>query len=111
MPYLTDQMMRIGTYPHIQEVTHGGQKKTDRITWALEGRFEHGRILFQKDADYVQPLSEQLLDFPNPLAKDDLIDALAYIDQVAKTDYEPEVEEDEDWVDLEMGGICATTGY
>jgi phage terminase large subunit-like protein len=111
MPYLTDQMFRIGTYPHIQEVTHGGQKKTDRITWALEGRFEHGRILFQKGADYISPLTEQLLDFPNPLAKDDLIDALAYIDQVAKTDYEPEVEDGEEWDDLDFSGVCATTGY
>ena len=29
----------------------------------------------------------QLLDFPNPMAHDDLLDALAYIDQVATTNY------------------------
>ncbi len=83
MPYLTDQMMRLSTFPRIKEVTHGNQKKTERIAWALEGRFEHGRIFFREDAEYVQPLINQLLDFPNPLAHDDLIDALAYIDQVA----------------------------
>ena len=30
---------------------------------------------------------EQLLDFPNPMAHDDLIDACAYIDQIATTVY------------------------
>jgi hypothetical protein len=29
----------------IEELTHGNNKrKTDRIVWALQGRFEHGNI-------------------------------------------------------------------
>ena len=44
MPYLSDQMKRLGTYPRIEPVTHGGQKKTERITWALQGRFQNKRI-------------------------------------------------------------------
>lgn len=110
MPYLTDQMMRIGVYPSVTEVTHGQKKKTERIAWALEGRFEHGRIYFKEDAEYIRPLEAQLLDFPNPLSHDDLIDALAYIDQVATTDYEPEEEEDE-WHDLTIMGRSIKTGY
>jgi predicted phage terminase large subunit-like protein len=97
MPYLKDQMLRLGFFPSITETTHGGQKKTDRITWALQGRFEHGRIFFREGADYLDYLLTQLLDFPNPLAHDDGPDALSYIDQIATTDYEPEPDDDEDY--------------
>ena len=86
MPYLEDEMRRLNVYPNIVPVTHGGQKKTERITWALQGRFEKGRITLYEDV-WNRKFVEQLLDFPNPMAHDDLIDALAYIDQVAKTNY------------------------
>lgn len=112
MPYLTDEMLRLGTFPRIITVTHGGQKKVERIAWALEGRFEHGRLWFRKDAEYLHALESQLLDFPNPLSHDDLIDSLAYIDQLAETDWEPADDEDE-WGDndFDMNGRNKTTGY
>jgi phage terminase large subunit-like protein len=112
MPYLKDRMMKIGFFPKIKELTHGNQKKTERIAWALEGRFEHGRIYFKEDADYVRPLESQLLDFPNPLSHDDLVDAVAYIDQMHTTSYDYDEDDDPDdpWVDLEMGRND-TTGY
>ena len=87
MPYLEDQMRRLRIFPRVVDLTHGGQKKTERITWALQGRFENQRIWFKKDADYLRALEGQLLDFPNPLAHDDLIDALAYVDQIALVGY------------------------
>jgi len=113
LPYMNDQMMRLSFFPRIMEVTHGGQKKTERIAWALEGRFEHGRIFFKEDADWLPYLETQLLDFPNPLAFDDGIDALAYIDQVATTDYYPEDDEDNFFLDDDEydNGRCAITGY
>lgn len=86
MPYLQDQMLRLNTFPRIETCTHGGQKKVDRITWALSGRFENGRITFNS-GDWNKELIGQLLDFPNPMAHDDLADALAYIDQIAITNY------------------------
>jgi predicted phage terminase large subunit-like protein len=85
-PYLEDEMRRLGVYPSIVPVTHGGQKKTERITWALQGRFEKGRITLKED-HWNRKFVDQLLDFPNPMAHDDLLDALAYIDQVGKTNY------------------------
>jgi phage terminase large subunit-like protein len=105
-------MLRLGTFPRIITVTHGGQKKVERIAWALEGRFEHGRLWFRKDAEYLHALESQLLDFPNPLSHDDLIDSLAYIDQLAETDWEPADDEDE-WGDndFDMNGRNKTTGY
>lgn len=111
-PYLNDEMNRLQTYPHIDEVTHGNQQKTKRITWALQGRFEHERIWFKKDADWNRQLETQLLDFPNPLTHDDLVDSLAYIDQVASTDWDEE-EIDDGWEEDidDDGGIDPITGY
>lgn len=99
MPYLEDQMRRIGIYPRIVELTHGGKKKTERIAWALEGRFEHGRITLEK-GPWNQKFISQLLDFPNPMAHDDMPDALAYIDQVAVTNYAIDFD-DREWTPLD----------
>jgi hypothetical protein len=52
-----------------------------------------------------------LLDFPNPLSHDDLIDALAYIDQLAETDWEGDTEEEDDWDDFDLVGRNEITGY
>ena len=87
MPYLQDQMKRLNTYPNVVALTHGGKAKTERITWALQGRFQNGRIFFKKGASYVKPLISQLMDFPNKMVHDDLPDALAYIDQIATVGY------------------------
>jgi phage terminase large subunit-like protein len=98
-PYLEDQMRRLNVFPNIQPLTHGGTKKTDRIAWALQGRFEHGRIKFKK-APWNNHFVDQLIDFPNPLAHDDLVDALAYIDQLAQVVYNDDFEFDE-WEPLD----------
>ena len=112
MPYLRDTMMRLKVFPSIREVDHGNTKKTERIVWALSGLFEHGRVYFKPDAEYVKPLVSQLLDFPNPLSHDDLVDALAYVAQLAAVDYEPEIEDDEYWeYDFQNRGRCLATGY
>jgi hypothetical protein len=86
-PYMDDEMRRLDTYFTVFELTHGNQQKPDRIRWALQGRAEKGRIYLKKDADYLRDFLDQAADFPNPLAHDDLIDAVAYIDQLASTVY------------------------
>lgn len=83
-PYMEDQMRRLNVFPTLQPLKHMGQRKVDRIMWALQGRFENKRIFFLKGA-WNQPLIDQLLDFPSPLSHDDLPDALAYIDQLGST--------------------------
>lgn len=105
IPYLDDQMRRLNVYPRIEEVSHGGQKKTDRILWSLQGRFQNGRIVFKKDAEWNKWLEDQLLDFPNPLAHDDGPDALAYIDQISTALY------DHGWIDEEYEPLDAWAGY
>lgn len=95
-PYLLDIMKRVGYFPRIQSVTHGNQKKTDRIVWSLQGRFEHGRIVLNK-ADWNAEFLDQLRNFPNSKIHDDLVDALSYVDQVAVTVYERHQDNDDEY--------------
>ena len=85
-PYMIDNMKRLGVFPAIAETTHGSKNKQGRIQWALQGRLEQGRLTFKEGA-YLKKFKEQALDFPNPMAHDDMLDALAYIDQVATVNY------------------------
>ena len=93
-PYLNDMMKKNQQFFRVEELTHGNKKKTDRIVWALQGRFEHGTITLNKGSWNPQFLDE-LFQFPNPLVHDDLIDSLAYIDQLAKVAYSFDYEEDD----------------
>lgn len=86
MPYLDDRMRETGIFPKIEPLVHGGKKKTERIIWALQGRLEAGLIYVQK-APWNKALIDQMLDFPNRLTHDDLLDALSYVDQLSKTIY------------------------
>jgi phage terminase large subunit-like protein len=94
MPYLEDEMRMRGRWINITDVTHGGRRKQDRIVWALQGRMEHGKIKFRK-ADWNHHFITQMLDFPSPLSHDDLLDSLAYIDQVSVSDFAQSIELDE----------------
>ena len=99
MPYLEDEMRMRGRWINITDVTHGGKRKQDRIVWALQGRMEHGKIKFRK-ADWNKHFIRQMLDFPSPLSHDDLLDSLAYIDQVSVSDFAQSIELEE-WKPLD----------
>ena len=94
LPYLTDMMKSGQRFFRVEELTHGNKKKTDRVVWALQGRFEHGQIALNK-GDWNTEFLDELFQFPNPLVHDDLVDALSYIDQLAKVSYYVDFEEDE----------------
>jgi len=94
IPYLTDLMKSGNRYFRVEELTHGNKKKIDRIVWALQGRFEHSQITLSEGEWNTQFLDE-LFQFPNPLVHDDLVDALAYVDQLAKVSYYVDFEEEE----------------
>jgi phage terminase large subunit-like protein len=83
MPYLEDEMNRLGTYFVVEPLTHGNQRKTDRIAWAMQGRAEKGRISYV-DGDWNKEFLDQCVDFPSQIAHDDLLDAVSYIDQLAE---------------------------
>jgi len=100
MSPLTDMMKRYGFFFNVQELTHGNQKKTDRVMWALQGRFEHGLITLKK-AQWNSKFLDELFQFPDPLTHDDLVDSLAYIDQLAKVAYAGNWEEFDEFVELD----------
>ena len=94
LPYLTDMMKSNQRFFRVEELTHGNKKKVDRVVWALQGRFEHGKITLS-EGDWNTEFLDELFQFPNPLVHDDLVDALAYIDQLAKVSYYMDFEETE----------------
>jgi phage terminase large subunit-like protein len=101
MQYMLEMQERMGLYFKVEELSHGNRNKADRIEWALAGRADKGRIQLNPGEWNNQFLS-QAADFPSPLAHDDLIDAVAYIDQIATPWYEETVEEFEEWAPLDM---------
>ena len=86
MSPLMDLQRKYGKYFRVEELTHGNKKKTDRIMWALQGRFENGIISLNK-GEWNARFLDQLFQFPDPLTHDDLVDSLAYIDQLATVPY------------------------
>jgi hypothetical protein len=87
LPYLEDEMKRLNCFYSVIELTHGNNKKADRIKWALQGRAEKGRIFLNENGEWVNRFVRQASDFPSSLAHDDLLDAVSYIDQLANTAY------------------------
>ena len=104
-PYLDDEMKRFNKYFLPWDLDPGGNKKEDRIRWALQGRLEKGRIVLNDDVaetnSWQRKLIEQGCDFPSPLSHDDMLDALAYIDQLADVVYYEEAQIDT-WEPLDL---------
>lgn len=99
---LFDYMKRTGNFFRIEELTHGNQNKTLRIVNALQGRFEHGYIRLNK-GEWNAKFLDELFQFPNHLVHDDLVDSLAYIDQLLEIGYNVQfLNLDEDYVPLDI---------
>ena len=96
LPYLSDLMRSNNVYAHIEDLTHGNKKKTERVIWALQGRFEHGKVILNEEEDW-DDFRDEFVMFPTTGVHDDLLDALSYIDQLAITSYFA----DDDQEDLE----------
>jgi phage terminase large subunit-like protein len=80
-PYMREYMAKYKRYFEIKPLTHGNQRKYDRIQWALQGRAEKGDIFLLK-GDWNEKFVDQAVSFPSRYVHDDLVDALAYIDQL-----------------------------
>ena len=96
-PYLNDLMRKNNVYCHITDLTHGNKKKTDRVVWSLQGRFEHGRITLNDKLDKSdwKEFIDQFLMFPTAGVHDDLIDSLSYVDQLSVTSYNTDYDDDD----------------
>lgn len=97
---LQDAMRRTHRVFRIDLLSHGNTKKQDRILWALQGRLEHGKIKFKK-GDWNIKIVDEFSAFPSQLVTDDLIDALAYIDQFQIV-YETDIELQDDYKPIDM---------
>ena len=97
---LSDIMRRKGRMFRVELLTHGNQKKEDRIAWALEGRFANNLIQLKK-ADWNDRFVDEAANFPSTLVHDDLIDALSYCDQIAQIAYLDGIELDDEWEPLD----------
>jgi hypothetical protein len=102
---LNDIMRRTHRVFRIELLSHGNQKKQDRILWALQGRLEHGKIKFKK-GDWNLTIVDEFSAFPSQLVTDDLIDALAYVDQMAIVPYASDLDLEDDYVPMD-----AIAGY
>ena len=83
---LSDLMRRTSRVFRVEMLTHGNQKKQDRILWALQGRFENKKIRI-KHADWNMAFVDEATAFPSSLVHDDLLDAVSYVDQMAIVPY------------------------
>lgn len=86
MPYLTDLMRKNGIYAHIHDIPHGGVSKANRITYALAGLMEHGRITFNPMENWDE-FKREMLAFPSERAHDDVLESVAMIAHLAEVVY------------------------
>ena len=103
-PYLTDLMKQNNMYFRIEDLNHGNRRKSERIIWSLQGIFENGKVTLQK-GDWNKEFADQLVNFPNAQMHDDLVDSLAYIQQIAQTEvvFDTDIEEEYQSLDLVSG--------
>jgi hypothetical protein len=92
----------------VHPLKHMNTRKEDRIKWALQGRADRGKITLEPDTDlppeekWVGKFLGQAVDFPNPQAHDDLLDAVAYaVDQLAEPGMGWSLEVVDEWAPLD----------
>lgn len=110
LPYLEDVMRQYSQWFNIEPLSHGNQRKEERVLWSLQGRLERGRIILNSDpnVDYfdrplwIRRLIEQANDFPSTLTKDDLIDSLSYTDQMGSTIFADDLVGADEWQPLDQ---------
>lgn len=111
--FIQEYQNKFQLYFEITPLKHLNNKKEDRIKWALQGRADQGKITLEPDSKkgpeqkWVGKFLGQAVDFPNPLAHDDLLDAVAYgIDQLGDISMGWDVGVIDDW-----GPIDDLSGY
>ena len=82
--YLEEYALEYGVPLQVTELKHRNTAKQDRIRWALDGRSSKGRI-FYKHGQWNEEFFDEVGNFPSPRVHDDLIDAVAYVDQLSES--------------------------
>jgi hypothetical protein len=84
LPYVQADARRRNIHlPDPVPLSHENRLKTERILWALAGRYEKGLITHEPGA-WNREYEDQLLQFPSRMVKDDIIDAVSYVAQIAQ---------------------------
>jgi predicted phage terminase large subunit-like protein len=84
LPQIQDEARKQNfTLPSPVPLTHENRVKIERITWALQGRLEHGKIKFRR-APWNKDVEDQLTQFPSKMVHDDIPDALSYVAQLSQ---------------------------
>lgn len=101
-PYIRIKSEETKIYPVVEELKHGGIQKEQRIRGALQGRFQHGKIFFaNQPIDDTDKLKIEAYDFPKA-KHDDLLDALAYTEQLGIAPYALKNEMGYEMTDIEQ---------
>lgn len=85
-PYLMDLMRKNNVYAHVDALPIGSGSKENRITYNLQGLFEHGRITLNSREDWTQ-FKKEYVSFPSSKSHDDLIDSLSLVANMVTTSY------------------------
>ncbi len=93
-PYLSDLMRKNNVFAHIEYIAIGSGSKANRITYNLQGLFEHGRITLNSRENWDQ-FKKEYLSFPNKRVHDDLIDSLSLVANLVTTTYAKEQDDQE----------------
>lgn len=81
-PYLQSEAAKRNIPLAVEPLSHENKTKNERIGWALQGRMEHGKILW-RSGPHMREVKDQFLNFPSALVHDDALDCLAYVPQLA----------------------------
>lgn len=81
-PYIQSEAAKRKMSLAIEPLSHENKTKNERVGWALQGRMEHGKILW-RPGPYMREVKDQFLNFPSPLVHDDAPDVLAFLPQLA----------------------------
>jgi len=81
-PYLQAEAAKRGIPLSPVPLSHENKTKAERIGWALQGRMEHGKILWRPGA-HMKEIEDQFVNFPSALVHDDALDCLAFLPQLA----------------------------
>lgn len=105
MPYFSDLSRKNGVYAHIEQIQIGGSSKTNRVTYNLQGMFEHGRITLNSRENW-DTFKKEYMNFPSKKVHDDLLDSLSLVANLVTTTYSKYEDGVRDWEPLdEISGV------
>ena len=84
-PYVDDEVKRRRIYLPLEELKHGGRSKKESPTRirGLDPLYKTHKLFHPKDAEETKLLEDELFTFPSG-KHDDIIDALAYIQDISR---------------------------